>query len=149
GSSVSIAGLALLAVILLKTLAFDANQLDAGLYSYAFLEVAAGLLLAVVLVQAGRPKLWPDPTVAYLGVAASLVLTLVGLSTLLDGRAQGAGFLGVAILYGALAAWFLVRDDRAFATVLWPLAAGVAAAAEAQLVSGQLLVAVWAGSGVG
>ena len=148
GSALAVAGLAWLAVALVKTLAFDATHLAPGLYSYAFLEVAAGLLVAILFVQVIRPKLWPDATVAYLGVATSLGVTLAGLATLLDGRAQGAAFLGVAILYGALAAWFLLRDDRGFATLLWVLAAGVGAAAEAQLVSGQLLVAVWAASGV-
>jgi hypothetical protein len=134
--------------MLVKTLAFDATQLDARLSSYALLEVAAALLLAVLLVQATRARLWPDPTVAYLAVGTSLGLTLAGLATLLDARAQGGAFLGVAILYGALAARFLVCGDRAFATVLWALAAGVGAAAEALLVSGQPLVAVWAASGV-
>jgi uncharacterized membrane protein len=148
GSAVALAGLAWLVVVLVKTLQFDATHLPPGLYSYAFLEVAAGLLLAVLLVQALRPKLWPDATVAWFGAATSLVVVLVGLGTLLDGRAQGAAFLGVAALYGTLAGWFLVRRDRTFGTLLSALAAGVAASAAAQLVQGQLLVAVWAASGV-
>ena len=148
GFAVAIAGFAWLAVALVKTLVFDATHLAPGLYSYAFLEVAAGLLVAVLLVQTMRPALWPDATVAYLGVATSLGVTLAGLATLLDAPAQGAAFLGVAILYGALAAWFLVRDDRGFATVLWALAAGVGRGCGGAARSGQLLVTVWAASAV-
>jgi hypothetical protein len=153
GSTLAAAGLVWLAVVLAKNLAFDGRSISGDLYSYASLEVAGALLLAAVLVQAVRARLWPDPTVSILTVGASLGLTFGALTTLLDGRIwridlQGAGFLGVAVLYGILAAGFLRRpEQRDFSTLLWALGVAVLAVAEAQLVGGQWLVAVWATSG--
>ena len=147
-SAVAAAGLVWCGVALAKTTLYDARSLTAALYSYAFLEVAGALLLAAVLVQARQRRLWPDPTVAYGTVAVSLLLTLGAVSTLLDGRLEGAAYLAVAALYGCLAAFFLERGDRAFATLLWSLGAIVAAAGETQLVHGQRLVAVWSASAV-
>jgi uncharacterized membrane protein len=147
GHAVAAAGLIWLGVVAAKALAFDAKHLDGALSAYSFLEIAGALLLATVLVQALRPRLWPDPTTWFLTVGASLALTLIALAELLDGRVQGAAFLGVAVLYGSLAAGFLLRDDRGFATLLWSLAAVVAAIAAPQLLGGQWLVAVWAAAG--
>ena len=132
---------------MVKVLAFDATQLAGALHAYSFLEVGGALLLAGVLVQAVRPQIWPDATVSFLVVAGSLVLTLVGLATLLDGRMQGAAFLGVALLYGLLAGAFL-DSQRGYATLLWSLAAVTAASGSAQLVGGEWLVAVWSAAGV-
>ena len=120
-SAVAAAGLVWCGAVLAKTTLYDARSLSAALYSYAFLEVAGALLLAAVLVQARRRRLWPDPTVAYGTVAVSLLLTLDAASTLLDGRLEGAAYLAVAALYGCLATLFLERGDRAFATLLWSL----------------------------
>jgi uncharacterized membrane protein len=154
GSTLAVAGLVWLALVLAKTLVFDASRLDSVLHSYAFLEVAGALLIASVLVQALRARLWSDPTLAYLAILTSLGLTLSAVATLLDGDIwgidlQGAGFLAVAAIYGAVSAWFLrLPEHRNFSTALWALAVAVLAAAEAQLFSGQWLVAVWAATGV-
>ena len=147
-AAVAAGGLVWSCVVLAKTTLFDAGSIAPTLSSYAFLEVAGALLLVAALIQLRRRGLWPDPTVAYGTVAVSLLLTLRALSTLLDGRFQGAASLGVAALYACLAAFFLERGERAFATVLWTLGAMVAAVAEAQLVDGQWLVAVWSASAV-
>jgi len=148
GSRVAAAGLVWLAVVLAKTLLFDSSRLGRDLHSYAFLEVAGALLLASVLVQALRARLWPDPTAAYVAVLVSLGLTLNALATLLDGDLQGLAFLGIAALYGLLSAGFMRRaEHRHFSTLLWALAAAVLAAAEAELVGGQWLVAAWAATG--
>src|SRR6266511_780282 len=149
GSALAAAALVWLVVVLVKTIVFDAAQLEPDLRSYAFLEVAAALLAAGVLVKAVRARLWPDPTVSYLTVLVSLGLTTGAIGELLDGRVwridlEGAGFLGVAALYGGLAAAFLRRPaQRDFSTLLWTFAAGVLALAEAELVSGQWLVVTW------
>ncbi len=153
GSALAAAALVWLVVVLVKTIVFDAAQLEPDLRSYAFLEVAAALLAAGVLVKAVRARLWPDPTVSYLTVLVSLGLTTGAIGELLDGRVwridlEGAGFLGVAALYGGLAAAFLRRPaQRDFSTLLWTFAAGVLALAEAELVSGQWLVVTWAATG--
>src|SRR6266542_1857619 len=153
GSALAAAALVWLVVVLVKTIVFDAAQLEPDLCSYAFLEVAAALLAAGVLVKAVRARLWPDPTVSYLTVLVSLGLTTGAIGELLDGRVwridlEGAGFLGVAALYGGLAAAFLRRPaQRDFSTLLWTFAAGVLALAEAELVSGQWLVVTWAATG--
>jgi uncharacterized membrane protein len=153
GSAVAYAGLGWLAVTLAKTLLYDAPSLPESLYPYAFLEVAAGILVAAVLVQALRPRLWGDPVVGWASVAAAMALAVVGLATLLDGSRRGidltgASLIGVALVYGTIAAAFLRREgQRDFSTVMWMLGAGLALVAEALLVGGQWLVVVWAASG--
>jgi uncharacterized membrane protein len=142
------AGLIWCGVVLVKAVRFDAAQLAPALHAWSFVEIGAALLVVSILVQTRRPSLWRDPTLAYLVVGMSLVLTLVAASTMLDGRWRGAAYLGVSVLYGVLAAFFLDRGDRAFSTLLWTFAAFVAAAGETQLVGEQWLVAVWSVSAV-
>jgi uncharacterized membrane protein len=154
GPALAVAALVWLAVVLAKTLFFDASELGADLRSYSFLEVAGAVLIATVLVQALRARLWPDPTVAYFAILVTLGLTLSAVTTLLDGRIwridlQGAGLLGVAALYGLVAAGFLPHPEhRNFSTTFWVLGVAVLAAAEAQLFGGQWLVVAWAATGV-
>src|SRR4030095_12856796 len=72
GPTLVVAALVWLAVVLAKTLFFDASELGADLRSYAFLEVAGAMLIATVLVQALRSQLWPAPTVAHFAILVTL-----------------------------------------------------------------------------
>lgn len=153
GSAVAAAALVWLVATLAKTVVYDTTLSGVSLESYSFLEIAGGLLVACVLIQAVRASLWPDPVLPAIGVVVSLGLTLRATAVLVNGTEwgidlQGAAFLGVAAVYGALAAGFFLRPgQRDFSTLLWLVALGVAAVAEGLLVHDQWLVAVWAASG--
>ncbi len=144
-------GFAWLALTLVKALGYDALELSQHERSYSFLLLAGSLFAAAPLRQlATRPaRLALEAAPALL---AGLGLALAAVTTLAEGSwwgvdADGAAWLAVGAVYGAVAAAVFGREgQRDLATLLWGIALAVAAAAEALLLDGTWLVLAWAAS---
>ena len=135
-------GLLLAGATFVQATTFGASEL-AGDRLGAMLLVAAASLLAVALadalpVRASDPALWPSVlAIGSMGVA------FFGLAELFaDGRNEGLAWLGLATVFAVLAT-LVLRAERNFATVLWGLAAIVAAIGFATVLSGNWLVLAW------
>jgi uncharacterized membrane protein len=116
--------------------------------SVTFLVVATALLLCALAYQLleHRGRLAEITAAA---TVLSLALAWAALAMLLHGRAGGAVLLALAVLFGTLAALVFRRGtERDFSTLLWALAALVAAVAAAEVVAGTYLVLSWAVGGV-
>jgi predicted membrane protein DUF2339 len=139
-----------LAVTIVKTLAFDAPQLQPDLRAYAFLAVAAALLAAGVATHLELPgRLDPvgaTAIVVSLGVALSAATTLFQ-GTWLGMDQDGLAVATVALVYLGLAlvVWPL-KGQRDLRSLLGALGLAVAAVAEGMLLEGSWLVLAWSAS---
>jgi uncharacterized membrane protein len=133
-------GLAVLAIVLLKLLAFDVHELPRTHRSLSLLIVAAFALIAGLRIQRSdaRPLLLRPEAAA--GVLVSAALATVAIVTLAGGRAQAGGLLGLAALYGALGGEALRMRLRDLSTLLSAPAVVLAVAGCTELVSGWALV---------
>jgi uncharacterized membrane protein len=135
-------GLLLAAAAFVQAATFGSSEL-AGDRRGSMLLVAAAGLLAVAFadalpVRANDPALWPSVlAIGSMGLAFFGVAELVA-----DGRNEGLAWLGLAAVFGALAA-LVLRRERDFATVLWALGAIVAAIGFATVLDGNWLVLAW------
>jgi hypothetical protein len=141
-------GLLLAAATLVQASTFDVVELAGDRRGAALLVAAAGLLVVAFAdalpVRADEPALW-----ASLLAVASMGLAFFGVAELVDdGRAEGFAWLGLAALFGVLAA-LVLRVERDFSTVLWVLAAVVAAIGFATVESGNWLVLAWSATAAG
>jgi uncharacterized membrane protein len=140
-------GLALLALTVVKTGAYDAATLGPVRWPVAFVVVAgACLLVGFEYQRLGRaPTLRPESALAQL---ASLALALAAILQLADGTWYRIDVLGGSLLLlAAVHAGFsapVFRSQRDLSTLLWGTALAVAAAAAPQLVDGLFLTLAWA-----
>ena len=134
------AGLTLAAVTFVQAAVFDAT-LEPGPRGWALLAAGAALLLTALAEEipavGGRPELSAS---ALLLVPASAGLGVFGLYFVTD--AEGYAWLGLAAVYGGLAA-LVFRTDRDFSTLLWVPALAIGALAAADLIEGTWLVLAW------
>jgi uncharacterized membrane protein len=116
--------------------------------SASYVVVAAALLGAALAYQLlGRQRRLTE--IAAVAAVLSIGFAWEAVATLLHGNSLGAVLLAIAAFYGLLAAAvFPRREQRDFTTELWAIAAVVAAAASAILVSGTYLVLAWSAGGV-
>jgi uncharacterized membrane protein len=138
--------LAWLALVVVKTLVYDASQLGRERWSIAFAAVAVSLLLAgyaFELLEARIARLSPvGPAAA--AVAMGLACAAIrGTSYGWTDDQIGFAGLGVAVVYGALGST-LLRRRRDMATVLWGLGLLLALPASAFVIQDQWLVAALA-----
>jgi Predicted membrane protein (DUF2339) len=153
-------GVGLFAGTLVKVVAFDATTLsptDASLalLSFAALALAGGFAYGTRggLVSAEVPRTQLHPlTVAF--VSVSVLCAVPALVELLDGKTwgidrQGGGLVLAAAVYAAFAAVVFRRPARRdLATLLWAVAAALAAGGVAyDLLDGQWVVLAWAAGG--
>ena len=134
------AGLALAAATFLEAATFDVT-LEENRRGWALLAAAVGLLLSALAEElpalADRPELSPW---ALMLTPASAGLGTVGLYFVTD--EEGWAWLGLAVVYAALAAW-VFQADRDFSTALWVPALVVGALAATELTSETWLVLSW------
>jgi hypothetical protein len=143
-----VGGLALSGATFVHAAALGMGELTGDRRGWLLLAAAAGLIAAAfvdaVPVRANDPALWPS-----LLAIGSMGLAFFGLAQLVgDGRNEGLAWLGLAAVFGVLAA-LVLRVERDFATVLWALAAIVAAIGFATVLSGNWLVLAWAATAAG
>jgi hypothetical protein len=139
-----------LALVTFKTATFDAHILSSSLRSYAFFAVAGVLLVATVLLHELDDRLAGISLLAVPGLLATLVLSVVGGTTIAVGRtSDGAAVLGAGIAL-TLVGGFELRKPRLrdFATLLWGIGLAVAAIGEAIMVQGVPLALVWTATAV-
>jgi uncharacterized membrane protein len=134
------AGLALAAATFFEAATFDVT-LEENRRGWALLAAAVTLLLSALAEElpafADRPELSPW---ALMLTPASAGLGTVGLYFVTD--EEGWAWLGLAVVYAALAAW-VFRVDRDFSTALWVPALVVGALAATELTSETWLVLSW------
>jgi uncharacterized membrane protein len=141
-------GLLLAGATFVQATTFGASELAGERRGAMFLVAAAGLIAVAfadaIPVRASDPALWPS--VLAIG---SMGLAFFGLAELVaDGRNEGLAWLGLAALFAVLSA-VVLRAERDFATVLWGLAAIVAAIGFATVLSGNWLVLAWCATAAG
>jgi len=134
------AGLALAAATFLEASTFDLT-FEENRRGWALLAAAAPILLAAFAEELpadeGHPELSPWALMMTLGAAG---LGTVGIYFVTDDR--GWAWLGLAVVYAALAAW-IFRADRDFSTALWAPALAVGALAATDLTDETWLVLAW------
>lgn len=139
-----------LAVVTFKTWTFDAHNLGATLHSYAFFAVAGVLFAGTVLIHELDPGVSRISPLAYPALLATLVLSIVGGTSIAAGTtSDGAVVLGAGVAL-VLVGGFELRLSRLrdFATLLWGIGLTVTAVGEAIMTRGIPLVLVWSASSV-
>lgn len=139
------AGLVWLGAVLVEAFFYDGSELHGDPRGFAFL-VAAGALFAGALLD--RLSVRDEVSLfAAAGYAlASVGFGVASLFQLIGGeRAESAALLGLAGLYGLVAA-LVLRRDRDLSSFLWAPALVVAGYASSQLLDGTWLVLAWAGA---
>jgi uncharacterized membrane protein len=141
-------GLLWLGVVVFKTFAFDLFELAATPRAVASLAVAALAFAAASSVQLLRRRGNIAPECGA-HVLAALVLSTIGALTLAPTPdLQGAGLLGLAVIFAGVSAWaFRHGDQREFSTMLWAIALALAAGGAERLVGGTYLVLAWSALG--
>ena len=141
------AGHTWLGAVLVQVFMFDGVELSGSPRGYAFL-VGAGTLLVGALVD--RLNIRDDVSLLISAGAAisSLAFAVAGLVVLVDDvQTESLALLGLAALYGAIAALVFARD-RDLSLFLWAPALGVAGYASWQLLDGTWLVLAWSAASV-
>jgi Predicted membrane protein (DUF2339) len=137
-----VAGLLLAGATFVQASTFYASELAGDRLGMALLVAAVGLL-SVAFADALPVRAGESPVWASLLAAGSMGLAFFGVAQLVgDPRNEGLAWLGLAALYGALAAPVL-RRERDFATMLWGLGAIVGAIGFATVWGGNWLVLAW------
>lgn len=139
------AGLIGLGAVLIEAFFFDGSELHGDPRGVAFLVAAAALLAGALLdrlsVQDDLSYLTGAvSSLASVGFAVASVVQLVERE-----RAESFALLGVAGLYGLVAA-LVLRRDRDLSSFLWAPALVVAGYASSELLDGTWLVLAWAGA---
>jgi uncharacterized membrane protein len=133
------AGVIWIELVGVKALAFD-THLDGRVWPWSFVAVGIGTLAIAVLVE-HEGSLRP---VGAAGLVIAFGFGVASAAGLLDGRAEGAAFLGLAALAAAVAAGFFGRRHRTFATTAWSTALAIAAVGDALVLDGQARTIAWA-----
>jgi uncharacterized membrane protein len=142
------AGLVWLGAVFAEVFFFDGTELVESPRGYAFF-VGAGTLLVGALVD--RLSVRDDLSLVSSGLAAvtSVAFGAAGLFELLGNtRTESLALLGLAALYGALAALVFARD-RDLSLFLWAPALVVSGYASWQLLDGAWLVLAWSAAAAG
>ncbi|HEX3453058.1 MAG TPA: DUF2339 domain-containing protein [Gaiellaceae bacterium] len=132
-----VAGVAALGTTVVVAFVHGERSLAPDARSATFLVVGAAVLAAAMLDQlvTRRRSLGP---VAFAFVLAGLGLGLAAVAAL-GARDQGFGFLGLALVYGVLAAAvFRIPAQRDFSTLLWSTSLVLAYGASERLLPGTL-----------
>lgn len=141
-------GLVWLGAVLVEVFFFDGSELHGNPRGLAFLVVAATLLAGALLDRLTvRDPVSLFASAGYL--LASIGLGVASVVQLVDAdRAENVALLGLAALYGLIAA-LVLRRDRDLSSFLWAPALVVAGYASYQLLDGNWLVLAWAGAAAG
>ena len=139
-----------LALVTLKTATFDAFTLGQTLHSYAFFAVAGVLFVGTLLLHELDARVAHISPLAYPALLSTLILSVVGGTTVAQGRTwDGAAVLGAGLALTLVGGFELrLARLRDFATLLWGIGLAVAAVGEAMMVKGIPLVLVWTSSAV-
>jgi uncharacterized membrane protein len=137
------AGLVWLVVLFVEAFYYDGGELHGTPRGVALLVAAVALLAGALLDRLSiRDQVGFFAAAGY--VLASVGLGVASLVLLVDGeRPENAALLGLAALYGLIAA-LVLRRDRDLSGFLWAPALAVAGYASAQLLDGNWLVLAWA-----
>jgi uncharacterized membrane protein len=133
------AGVIWIELVAVKALAFDAH-LDGRVWPWSFAAVAIATLAIAVAVE-------HDASLRGVGAAGVVIAFGFGVASaagLLDGRAEGAAFLGLAALAALVAAVFFGQRHRTFTTTAWSTALAIAAVGDALVLDGQARTIAWA-----
>jgi hypothetical protein len=136
------AGLLAAGATIVLAVCYDAAVLDPTARSWAFAVVAAALLVDGVAYA----LLGPSSELEHYGaggVLAAAAFASTAATQPLDGRAEGAALLGIAAVYGVVAAC-VHRRHRDLATLLGAIALVVGIAGSRDLLDGTWLVLAWA-----
>ena len=140
-----VGGLLLAAAVFVQAATFNGAELAGDRLGVALLVAAASLLAVafadVLPVRLDEPAIWGS-----ILAVASMGLAFVGVATLVEH--DGLAWLALAAFFGVLAA-LVLRAERDFSTVLWGLAAIVAAIGFADVLSGNGLVFSWCATATG
>ncbi len=141
-------GLVGLGAVLIEVFFFDSSELSGNPRGFAFL-VAAGALLVGALLDRLSVR---DELSLFAAAGSALASVGFGVASLFqlieNGRTENAALLGLAALYGLIAA-VLLRPDRDLSSLLWAPALVVAGYASYELLDGNWLVLAWAGAAAG
>ena len=133
------AGLIWIEIVAVKALGFD-TLLDGRVWPWSFALVGVATLAIAVTVE-HDPKL---RGLGALGVVAAFGFGVASAAGLLNGRGEGAAFLGLAALAALVAAGLFDARHRTFATTAWSTALAVAAVGDALVLDGQARTIAWA-----
>ena len=140
-----IGGLLLAGATFVQALLFNGHELAGDRLGVALLVAAAALLAVafadVLPLRPNEPAIWGS-----ILAVASMGLAFFGVATLVE--RDGLAWLALAAFFGVLAA-LVLRAERDFSTVLWGLAAIVAAVGFADVLSGNWLVLSWCATATG
>lgn len=142
------AGMVWLFVLFVEAFSYDGAELHGTPRGIALLVATGALLTGALLDRLSiRDQVGFFAAAGY--VLASFGLGVAGLVLLVHGeRPENAALLGLAALYGLIAA-LVLRRDRDLSSFLWAPALGVAGYASAQLLDGTWLVLAWATAAAG
>jgi uncharacterized membrane protein len=114
--------------------------------AWAFAIVGVASLVVSVAYSLGwwSTRLERPDTIAAVSMFAALALFTSPVASDLGGREQGAALLAVAVLFAALSTLLFKLSSRDLSTLYWIVAVGLAAAADARLLSGTYSVLGWA-----
>jgi Predicted membrane protein (DUF2339) len=135
------AGVIWIELVAVKALAFD-THLDGHVWPWSFAAVGLATLAIAIAVE-------HDASKSLRGVAPAAVVIAFGFGVasaagLLDGRAEGAAYLGLAAVAALVAAVFFGQRHRTFATTAWSTALAIAAVGDALVLDGQARTIAWA-----
>jgi uncharacterized membrane protein len=141
-------GLVSLGAVLIEGFFWDGPELHGDARGFALLVGAVAFLAGALLDRlSARDEL--SLFAAAGGALASISFGVAGLFQLVDRvRPANAALLGLAGLYGLVAA-LVLRRDRDLSSFLWAPALVVAGYASYQLLDGNWLVLAWAGAAAG
>jgi uncharacterized membrane protein len=116
--------------------------------AFAIVGVASLIVSVAYSLEAWSSPLEQPDAIALWGMLAALALFTYPIGSFLSGHEQGSALLGLGTLYAAVSALLLQHSSRDFGTLYWIGAVGLAATADAELLSGTYSVLGWAAAGV-
>jgi len=116
--------------------------------AFAFVGVASLIVSVAYSLEAWNSRLEQADAIAIVAMSSALASFTYPIGEDLAGSEQGWALLGVATLFAAVSTLLYRRSSRDFSTLYWIVAIGLAAVADALLLSGTPAVLGWAAAGV-
>jgi uncharacterized membrane protein len=117
-------------------------------WAFAIVGVASLIVSVAYSLESWSSSLEQPDAVAVVSMASALALFTYPIGEDLAGRVQGLALLGLAALFVAVSAFLYRRSSRDFSTLYWAVAVGLAATADAELLTGTYAVLGWACAGI-